>query len=85
MIREKGVGLFNGNMTGDEEGEYTFTGGKGCTVIDYVMGDREGIEMMRIGEKIDSDHHLVEVWVKEKGERKERNKEEGRRWRRSVE
>lgn len=27
---------------GDKEGEYLFTGGKGNTVIDYVIGDLEG-------------------------------------------
>lgn len=41
FVEERRWSSFNGNITGDEEGEYTFTGGKGCTVIDYVMGDRK--------------------------------------------
>lgn len=32
---------YNGNMKGDENGKYIFTGGKGCTVIDYIMGEKE--------------------------------------------
>lgn len=35
-------------------------GGKGCTVIDYVIGDegvRGRIKRMSIGDKMDSDHH----------------------------
>lgn len=39
FIEEKGWCVFNGNVKGDEKGEYTFTGGKGCIVIDYVMRD----------------------------------------------
>lgn len=39
MIEERGWSIFNGNITGDEKGEFTFTGGKGCTVIDSVIGD----------------------------------------------
>lgn len=38
FIEEWGLSIFNGRVKGDEEGEYTFTGGKGNTVIDYVMG-----------------------------------------------
>jgi len=54
-------------VRGNEEGEFTFTGEKGNTVIDYVMGEeevKERVERMRIGDRIDSDHHLVEVWMK---------------------
>lgn len=64
MIEEKGWSIFNGNIVGDEEGEFTFTGGKGCTVIDYVIGDekvRVKIGSMKIGDRVDSDHHPLEV------------------------
>lgn len=30
----------NGNVKRDEEGKYTYTAGKGETVIDYVIRDR---------------------------------------------
>jgi len=55
-----GCGIFNGNTRGDEEGEFTFTGGKGDSVIDFVIGDEEVRSLfarMRIGDRVDSDHH----------------------------
>lgn len=64
-----GLGILNGRLRGDEEGEFTFTGGKGPTVIDYVIGNREvekRVERLRVGDKIDSDHHHpLEVWIRE--------------------
>ncbi|EZA60891.1 hypothetical protein X777_13093 [Ooceraea biroi] len=69
-MEEKGWSIFNGNCKGDEVGEYTFTGERGCTVIDYVMGDsevRERIAEMKIGDKIDSDHQPIEVMIKGTG------------------
>lgn len=73
FIEEKGWEIFNGNIKGAEEGEYTFTGGKGNTVIDYVIGEGEvkgKIERMRIGNRIDSDHQPGELWIRGKIERK---------------
>lgn len=37
FFEEKGWEIFNGNIKGDEEGEYTFTGGNG-NMIDIVGG-----------------------------------------------
>lgn len=37
----KGWSIFNENIRGDESGKFTFTGGKGNTVTDYVMGSVE--------------------------------------------
>jgi len=57
-VQENGWGIFNGCMKGDEEGELIFTGRRGNTTIDFVLGDeevREEIEDMRIGDRIDSD------------------------------
>jgi len=70
FLGEEGWCIFNGNTKGDEEGEYTYTGGRGCTVIDYVIGEgevKDRVERMRIGDRVDSDHQPVEVWLK--GER----------------
>ncbi|EZA46548.1 hypothetical protein X777_00046, partial [Ooceraea biroi] len=67
FLEEKGWVLFNGNTKGDERGECTFTGGKGCTVIDYIIGDREireSVIEMRVADKMDSDHQPVEVRIK---------------------
>jgi len=62
FFREKGMG----NLKRKQE-EYTFTGGAGNTVIDYVMGDeevRKKVWNMRMEDKIDSDHHLLVVVLK---------------------
>ncbi|KYN11576.1 hypothetical protein ALC57_16268, partial [Trachymyrmex cornetzi] len=54
----------------------TYTGGRGESVIDYVLVDeeaREQIEFMEVGDTIESDHHpLIVAWRggKEKGENK---------------
>jgi len=39
FLEERRWGILNGCTIGDDEGEFTFTGGKGNTVIDYVVGD----------------------------------------------
>lgn len=72
FINVRGWAIMNGSIERDEEGEWTFMGGKGNTVIDYAIGNVEtweGVEKIEIGEKIDSDHHPVIVWVKGNGRR----------------
>lgn len=47
-------------MEGDEEEVWTYTGGSGDSVIDYVLGDekvREQVRGLEVGNNIDSDHH----------------------------
>lgn len=41
FLEERGWGIFNGSIKGVERGEYTFTGGKENTVIDYIVGNEE--------------------------------------------
>jgi len=65
----------NGCTVGDEEGEFTFTGGMGNSVIDYVLGDeemRERVISLKIEERIDSDHQLVVVKKNNKNRGRER-------------
>lgn len=82
FLEEKGWGIFNGCVRGDEKGEVTFTGGKGVTVIDYMIGDmevKERIDMMRIGVRVESGHQPIEVWVKgQVGGKRKREKRIGR-------
>lgn len=40
-VGEEGWGIINGVKEGDREGEVTFTGGRGETVIDYKQGKKE--------------------------------------------
>lgn len=66
----------NGNIEGDEEGGYTFTGGRGETVIDYVIENkkvRREITKMKIGEEVDSVHYPVVIWIRGEWSREERN------------
>lgn len=67
-------------MKGDREGEMTFTGGRGETMIDYVIGNRpacENIERLEVGDEIESDHQSVTVWMGEVEEQgRKRDKEE---------
>lgn len=48
------------------EGECTYTRSKENTVIDHVIEDeeiKEKVHRIVIGEKVDSDHHLIEVSI----------------------
>lgn len=61
-MEELGWFILNGDMRQDEEGEWIYTGGRGDSVIDYVIGDirvKERIDRMIVEEKIDSNHHPI--------------------------
>jgi len=78
-IGELGWVIWNGDIKGDEEGDWTYTGGRGESVIDYVLGEagaKECVEKMEIGDQVDSDHHPVVIWFKGK-KRKGKGKGEG--------
>ena len=83
-LKERGWDILNGNIEGDEEGEWTYTRGRGNSVIDYVIvneNTRERVERMELGERVDSDQHPVVVWLRGEameGERRAR-KGEGRK------
>ncbi|KAI4472670.1 hypothetical protein M0802_016592 [Mischocyttarus mexicanus] len=88
MLGEVGWGILNGSIVGDEEGEYTFTGGKASTVIDYVLADevsRKEIKSMIVEDRVESDHHPLVVTVRgvgrEVGRRQRRGKGGGSRGR----
>ncbi|KMQ87041.1 hypothetical protein RF55_13795 [Lasius niger] len=81
-LERRGWYILNGSVAEDEEGEYTYTGRKGETVIDYILGNgemRERMERLEVGEEVDSDHHPVVIWMKGK----ERDSE-GRRGRARI-
>ncbi|KAL6419634.1 hypothetical protein ACFW04_013719 [Cataglyphis niger] len=66
-IEKAGWTIFNGCIKGDIEGEWTYTGGSGNSVIDYVMGDedtRMQVGEVEVGDNIDSDHHPIIVRIK---------------------
>lgn len=57
--------MFNRTVKGDEDGEYTFTRGRGnCTITDFVLKDREvkdNVKRLRMGDGVDSNNQVVEV------------------------
>lgn len=62
--RRRVGGIMNGMMEGDKEDEMTFTGGKGGSIINYVIGDRmawENVERLEVEGKIDSDHQSISI------------------------
>lgn len=87
FMEERGWCLYNGNMKGDEKGEYTFIGGKGCTVIDYIMGEEETkgkVKWLRVENKVDSDHHPIEAGIRGIGDRKRGERRQRRQGRRCM-
>lgn len=85
FIRERGWSILNGNVRGDEEGEWTYTGGRGDSVIDYVLGDertRERIREVRVEEKVDLDHRPITVWLE--GSERQGSREDKRGKRRGI-
>jgi len=73
--------ILNGCTIGDEEGEFTFTGGKGNTVIDYVLEDeemRERVINLKIGERTDSDHQPVVMRIEKDNRNRRRERRRNR-------
>lgn len=72
-MTENGVGIVNGSVVGDKDGNYTYVGARGITVIDYVLrnGRDEMEESMEIREVVWSDHlQLLYEWGEKLGEEK---------------
>ncbi|XP_011688932.1 PREDICTED: uncharacterized protein LOC105450681 [Wasmannia auropunctata] len=68
-IKNVGWIIFNGNVEGDKDGKWTFTGGK--SVIDYVIGSKETRDKVKemnvetcMDENVFSDHRPLVVWIK---------------------
>lgn len=78
--REKRWYILNGKIEEDWEGEYTYVGARGSSVIDYEIVCEEIIEKIRnfrIGEGVDSDHLPLEIEmeIKDKKGREQKEKE----------
>lgn len=64
--------MVNGGVKGDEEGNWTYTGGRGESVINYVLVEelaREEILSMEVKEYVESDHHPLVVRLRRGGGR----------------
>ncbi|XP_071581926.1 uncharacterized protein [Temnothorax nylanderi] len=82
LIQDKGWYVLNGTMVGDWDGEYTFVGARGSSVIDYVFCNKKARDFVRelsIGDRVDSDHMPMMVTLEGGGEEEgEEGKEERR-------
>lgn len=85
-IEERGWGIINGSK--GEEGEWTYVGENGESVIDYIITNQEAveeIESLKIGDRVESDHMPLEVKIygmEEGGKegRREEKRIEKREW-----
>jgi hypothetical protein len=67
--------VLNGNKQGDEEGEWTYIGRRGETVIDYGIVNEEAwerVEEFKVGERAESDH--LEIALRKRRGRKEQRR-----------
>lgn len=86
VLEETGWSILNGNVEGDEEGEWTYTRGGGESAIHYVLENKEmrmKVRRIRMWERVNSDHQPITVWIKERRRggvrRKSRKKEKRKR------
>lgn len=59
--------ILNGNIEGDEDGEYTYIEKRGKSVIDYVVTNTVGIDKVlnfRIKDRVESDHQSLNVMTR---------------------
>ena len=67
-----------GVSDGDETGNWTYTGGRGESMIDYVLVNeeiRQEVVSLEIGKQVDSDHHPVEICMRDGEGEGERERE----------
>lgn len=72
LIEEREWEIGNGNAEKDEEEEWTYVGEREESVVDYLLVNQEGqnkIKKFKIGERTESDHQLLELEMKGKGNR----------------
>lgn len=70
-IEKVGWGIMNGYTKKDERGEFTYTGGRGESVIDYVIGEERikgRVIRLEVGDNVESDHHPLVVTIERRGE-----------------
>jgi hypothetical protein len=78
---ENGWEVLNGNKQGDQEGEWTYIGSRGETLVDYGIVNEEAwerVEEFRIGERAESDHLEIAL-RKRRGGKEQRRKGVGHR------
>ena len=82
-IRNMGIHIVNGDTDMDREGEWTYIGAGGKSMIDYLVTNTEGreiIEDMKVGNSEDSYHQPIETILKLKAEENEKDSGIGTYW-----
>ena len=80
IIEQKGWGILNGSTVGDAEGQYTYVGTRGHSVIDYAIINDEMwkyTEDFYVHERVESDHVpiIISAFRSSQGYRDENRKE----------
>lgn len=77
LVGDIGGYFLNGTTKEDIEGEFTYVGPRGCSVIDYVIvvdNDADIVNSFKIEERVDSDHMPLSLEIMMDGERLERRR-----------
>lgn len=72
-LSEAGWEILNGEIEGDEKGNWTYIGGGGMSVIDYIVVNdtaRQEVLKMEVGDQVDSDHLPLGVWIRAREEKR---------------
>jgi len=72
LVKDRGLNIANGNMRGNENGELLYIGGRGESVVDYVLVNQKAwkkIEKIKIGYRVESDHQPLEIEIRMKKKR----------------
>ncbi|GLV42012.1 hypothetical protein CBL_05029 [Carabus blaptoides fortunei] len=77
MTEENRWNILNGNMPGNEKGEFTYTRPRGESIIDYVISNQNtlaSISKFKVGERVESDHQPIWITINNKREEISRDK-----------
>lgn len=77
-IQDCGLSILNRKTEGDWEREFTYVGGRGNSVIDYIFVNvcvQDRIRTFKVEDRVDSDHSPISMEMKWE---KEEDEEEGR-------
>ncbi|KAJ8685250.1 hypothetical protein QAD02_021043 [Eretmocerus hayati] len=80
---KQGLMIVNGDIEGDEEGEYTYIGPRGNTVMNYAITNkkgRKGIKRMSIGQEIESDYLPSELELDVQGTAQNKREKIVQKW-----
>lgn len=77
FFEEQGWTILNGNIKGEERGEWTYTGGRGESVIDYVIGDEKTRRSRGKGRLGSSSFNSMDKRRREETGKEKGGKEEG--------